>query len=259
MRNFILKILGRAFVGFLGIAILGLLSGCGAGDFWQALRANNEGVKAFEGKNLSGAEEHFVKGLSKTPFLSQLHHNLGFTFEAQKKMDEAIRSYKNAESLARSPVDLFAARFNLGAIYGQQKKIDDALFWYQRALEVAPDSVEVKTNIELLMRDQQQQQGKGGGDGENQQKDQDKKDQDQKDQKDKDNKKDDKQDPKDGKDQEKKPNPQGDAKYKPRPFKGELGENEVKKILGEIKQQEQRIRAEYNRKEMKERPRDKDW
>ena len=33
----------------------------------------------------------------------------------------------------------------------------------------------------------------------------------------------------------------------------------VKKILEELKQQEQKIRAEYNRKGAKERPRDKDW
>jgi hypothetical protein len=33
----------------------------------------------------------------------------------------------------------------------------------------------------------------------------------------------------------------------------------VKKILGEINQQEQKIRADYNRQDAKEAPRGKDW
>ena len=49
----------------------------------------------------------------------------------------------------------------------------------------------------------------------------------------------------------------GFAKFE---FKGELSRGDVKKILDEIKQQEQKIRAEYNKKnDYKERPRDKDW
>jgi len=38
-----------------------------------------------------------------------------------------------------------------------------------------------------------------------------------------------------------------------------LSPSDVNKILGELKQQEQRIRGEYNRKEAKEPPRGKDW
>jgi hypothetical protein len=122
-----------------------------------------------------------------------------------------------------------------------------------------PSSKEVKINIELLIQSQQ----KSG-------KSDDKDNKDKKDSKDKDkNGKD--QQPKEGDGKEDKENKDGkddkvdkkykdSAKYKPRPFDGkDLNEGDVKKILGEIKQQESKIRAEYNRKEMKERPRDKDW
>ena len=34
-------------------------------------------------------------------------------------------------------------------------RVDEALRLYQEALEIRPDSIEVKTNIELLMRQQQ--------------------------------------------------------------------------------------------------------
>jgi hypothetical protein len=126
---------------------------------------------------------------------------------------------------------------------------------YQKALEIIPSSNEVKTNIELLI---QQQQGQSGGEGQqnqpqqgDQQQNQDQKNQEGKDQKDQ---KDQEQDQKEGKQK------QQSQKYKPRPFNGkELSEGDVKKILGELKQQEEKIRAEYNRKDVKEQPRDKDW
>ena len=49
-------------------------------------------------------------------------------------------------------------------------------------------------------------------------------------------------------------------KYKPRPFQGDqLSEGDVKKILGELRSQEQKIRANYDKKERKEKKNDKDW
>jgi Ca-activated chloride channel family protein len=184
--------------------------------------------------------------------------------------EKAVQSYKEAERLAgieKNPQVLFMARFNLGQLYGKAKKYDEALNSYQKALELAPTSKEVKTNIELLI--QQQQQGGQGGDDKKDQENKDQKDQKDKDKKDQDKKdqdKDKKDQPDKDKDKDKKDKEKEDkkykenAKYKPRPFEGkDLSEADVKKILGELKQQEQKIRAEFNRKEQKEQPRDKDW
>lgn len=233
------------------IAILFLflaLSGCGVSSTWQALRENSAGVAALKAQNPGGASEHFITGLAGAPFEPVLHLNLGLSLDQQKKPDDAVKSYVVAEAMARNDVEKFIARFNLGEAYGRAKKIDEALMWYQRALEIKPDSLETKVNIELLINQQgkggqdQQQDGQGQGDQKQDSKDQNK-----------DNK-----DDKDKKDSDKKEYGQT-PKYQPRPFKGELNESEVKKILGEIRQQEQKIRAEFNRKEVKERPRDKDW
>lgn len=225
------------------------LSGCGVSSTWQALRENAAGVKLLQAQNPAGASERFITGLADAPFEPALHLNLGLALDQQKKSDDAIKSYIIAESLARTDQQRFLARFNLGEILGRAKKVDEALAWYQKALEIKPDSLETKVNIELLTNaqgqgqggdDQQDQQGEGKGESK----------QDPKDQK----------DDQDKKDSEDKPKEYGqNQKYKPRPFKGELSESEVKKILGEIRQQEQKIRAEFNRKDVKERPRDKDW
>lgn len=230
-----------------------LVSGCGVGSRWAAIRENRKGVEALKAEDAAAAGDHFIRGLAEQPFLSPFHHNLGLVLDIQKKPDESLNSYKNAERLAVDDDSRFLARFNLGEELGRAKKIDEALAWYQKALEIRPDSVETKTNIELLLKG-----GGGQGDG-----------QDQQDQRNQSGKSDQKKDGKDqqkdqqqdgeGQDQKKDKQYRNTPKYQPRPFKGEMSEADVKKILGEIRQQEQRIRAEYNRKDAKERPRDKDW
>ncbi|RYZ86954.1 MAG: hypothetical protein EOP06_13550 [Proteobacteria bacterium] len=187
------------------------------------------------------------------------------------------------------------ALFNEAQLLGRAKKVDEALALYVEALKINPASKEVKTNIELLIpKDQENQSGK---DDKKDQDQKDKKDDQKKDPKDdkkddkkdpsKDDKKNDKKDPKGDKDKDKekepdKPEDKKDEKDpkpedkdqkkdkpkeygqnpKPQPKKfdsKELNEGDVKKILQELKQQEQKIRAEFNRKEAKEQPRDKDW
>jgi Ca-activated chloride channel family protein len=223
----------------------------------SSVLSNRNGIEELKKSNPSGAQEKFLSGLSRNPFEARLHYNLALSFEALGQLDKAQASYETALKLAEhDPETRFSANFNLGLLAQKAKKKEEALHFYQEALNINPDSQETKTNIELLTQDQQ---GKGKGEG------------DQKDQKDQngegkgdspkdDDKKDDKKDgqePKDQKDQKKE---YGKNKPQPRKFKSEeLSQGDVNKILGEIKQQEQKIRAEFNRKEVKEKPRDKDW
>jgi hypothetical protein len=150
----------------------------------------------------------------------------------------------------------YVGNFNLAEINGRDKKVPEALAYYQAALEMKPDSMEAKTNIELLISQQQ-----SGGEGKDKKDDQDKKkdDKDKKDGKSDDkDKKDDKED-KDKKD-DKQPKQYGKNRPQPQKFKSEeLRQDDVNKILGEIRQQEQKIRQEYNKKVIKEQPNGKDW
>ncbi|WP_413560433.1 tetratricopeptide repeat protein [Bdellovibrio sp. HCB209] len=238
------------------------LTGCGNQPHLKTLSLNREGNADLTKQNFQGANTKYIEALRFNPFLSRLHNNLGLSFEGLQQAEKAQQSYAESGRLAEALKDremMFVARFNEAQLLGKAKKVDEAIALYQKALEIVPDSKETKTNIELLI---QQQQG-GGGQGENKDKKENqdgKGDQQQQDQKgDQDQNKDQKDDGKDGKDQKDKQY-QNSPKYKPRPFAGkELSEADVKKILGEIKQQESKIRADYNRKEVKEQPRDKDW
>lgn len=225
-----------------------LLVGCGAQPTWKTLRENHKGATAIQGMDGKLAELHLQTALEDRPFQPEVHLNLGVAARIQGKVEEAEKNYSNARRFAESgdPEIDFLSYYNTGEALQAAKNIDGALAAYQRALKFRPDSLETKTNIEMLL--QNGQGGQGEGDQKQQNPDQAGKDQEQKDG-----------DQDQEKEEDKPKERQVSKKYQPREFKGELSESDVRKILGEIKQQEQKIRADFNRKEAKERPRGKDW
>lgn len=212
---------------------------------WGAIRTNNQGVKNFANKKPAEAYGQFTEALAQLPFSAVIHYNLGTSFLASKEYDKALSEYREAIRLApgdsRSEKELrFLAHFNSAVALVEQKKIDEALNNYQAALESRPDSVETKTNIELLTTAQQG----GGGGGE------DKKEDDKKNDKSKDG------------DEKKTPQKFADPppKNQPKPFQSEkLSEQDVQRILEELKRQEEQVRAKMNREGAKDAPVEKDW
>lgn len=246
------------------ILILFFVSGC----FWENDPAPNEFILDFSARGdirSEKYEEALLKYLEMNeinPNRPSTHSNMGVLLGMFQKPDEAEKSLLHALILAKkfeNEEAIFSIYFNLGVLYGAQKKIALALENYQQALEVQPTSVETKTNIELLIQQQQNQQGEGESnsqdpnqqkqDGQNQQK----KDDQQGDKKDED--KEDESKPKEDQTRENSP------RYKPRPYQGDqLSEGDVKKILGELRNQEQKIRANFDKKEKgKSRDNEKDW
>lgn len=198
----------------------------------SAVNANRKGVTQLtEGQSYSAMNE-FLNALESEPFNAIVHLNLGLAFEMNKEPDKAHKEYQQALKYAKDPETRFFANFNSGQVVGDSN-VDLALSYYQAALEDNPNSLETKQNIELLT---QQSQGKGKG-----------------------NKKDQKDNSED--DQEQDPNAQrtNEPREKPKPFDSkEMTEDDVKRILQELKNQEQSIRARQE-KQGKEAPLGKDW
>lgn len=219
-------------------------------SLWYDYKARH----ALQDKNPEMAMEYELKILENEPNSVQTHSNLGIVFDYLQKKDESGQSFDNSLELLERykdqlyPSDVFQIYYNLGLRFQNAKETEKALQYYQKALEINPASMETKHNIELLI--QQQQSGGGGGQGENQNKDkQGKPDQDPKEG-----------DDKDKKDKDQTQDRQQTSKYKPRPYQGDkLSEADVKKILGELSQQDKKIRANYNKKDRKEDKNAKDW
>ncbi len=246
---------------FLGLVIYSLLPKPWTNQlesrlYWRAFLNNEKGLRAFEAKDLGLATNQWAEALSTSPGLMPLHYNLGLGWQLMSRSDEALKSYNFLlKSPQAEPALKFDSNFNMGALFQAGKQVDSALSSYQAALNIEPQSRETKINIELLIQQQQ-----GGGKGENKDQSQGSKgDQDQKqdpgkDEKDKDKPGQNEQEKEEKKEYAKNPKPE-----KPQFNSEQLSQSDVNKILGEIKQQEQKIRAEYNKKESKEQPRDKDW
>ena len=233
----------RRFVCFLVLLVFWEVSHAARARELEGIRRNNEGVKNLEHEDSAHAEESFLKGLASDPFNPVLHMNLGWSYEAQKHYDRAIKEYESVLRAPHVPEDLkFTAHFNAGNAAAQNQDIPLALRHYQAALDLKPDSKEVKTNIELLFQGGSGK-GKGGsGNGENQNQDQ---NQDQSQNQ--------------GENQDPNPNKQNGQN---KPFQSEnLTKEDVRKILEELKSQEKKIRAqEYSEKGSKEAPSGgKDW
>lgn len=258
----------------LSVSILFLfLTGCSQTDptlsvLWQDFQARRQ-LKA---EKFEEALQSYYNVIEMNPYMAGTHSNIGVILNYVQRPEDALKSLEHALQVAKENKDVnseFAVQFNLGVYYGATKKVEQALEHYQAALDIVPGSIEAKTNIELLV-----QQNQSGQDGENSDKDQqnqngqsgnsqNKDNKDNKDQKNdsEDQKKDQKKDgdkdenKDDGKKRENSP------KYKPRAFKGEeLSEGDVKKILGELRNQEQKIRANFEKKEKgKTKRNEKDW
>jgi tetratricopeptide (TPR) repeat protein len=267
----------------LSLIISGLivLSSCAKNEpslsvLWQDMEAR----KQLQAERYEEALQSYYELVEKNPDLAGTHSNIGVILNFIQRPEDALKSLEHALTVAKEnkdPAAEFAVHFNLGVYFGANKDVDQALEHYQAALEIVPSSIEAKTNIELLVQQQQKQQGEGGeqsqkdqqnqngqsGDSQNQDN---KNDRDNKDEK-KDGADDKKKDDKDkGENEEEKKENEGkkrenSPKYKPRAFQGEeLSEGDVKKILGELRNQEQKIRANFEKKEKgKTKRNEKDW
>ena len=257
--------IGSAFAGFFGATAFAFGP--------PSVESNNEGLKRYKAEEYQEAFTGFADALARDPFNPIYHLNLGDSFFKGGDYPKAMAEYESVERNPKAAQELkFQALFNAGNASVEAKDIPRALQFYQKALSLKPDSLETKTNIELALKDEEKQKKSGddkkddkkGGSGDKDKKDNkkddkgDSKNKDPKDQKDK-------KDPKDEKDQGKKPDANKDQpKPKPTPqgFKSpSLSENDVSRILEELKRQEQEIRARQY-KENKKAPEsqiEKDW
>ena len=219
---------------------------------------NNQGLAELKAKNYYTAVEKFAAALGLNPYSAEVQINFAIALENLGKTEEALRALQSSAKISDNPEVKFISEYNQGVLLSKGEDKDQAISHYQNALDINPESFETKVNIELLT-------GENGGKGKSDKQDKDQKDnQDKKDKGDgKENEKDQK-DPK-GKDKGEDPKEDQPKKYgkknpQPKPFKSEeLTQGDVNKILNELRQQEQKIRAEFNKKIIKEKPRDKDW
>jgi tetratricopeptide (TPR) repeat protein len=255
-----------------------------------------KGNQQLQENNFVDAEAEYRNAISENPVNSVSKFNLGNAYFKNKKTDEALARYQQAQKVAETKEGKHKAFHNIGNSYMQQKQYDKAIEAYKNALRNNPKDEETRYNL-ALAKEKKKEQDKE--DEKNKDKNKDKKDQkknkdkkDQKDGKNKDDKDSDKKDDQgkkeDKKDSDKKGDDQKDKKQddqgkkdenkdkqddkkqdksdqkkkeQPKQQPGQLSPQQVQSLLDAMNNQEKKLQEKMNAKEAKGVPvkNEKDW
>ena len=86
--------------------------------------------------------------IRKRPENWRAHHNLGRALEREKRLEEAVPSYRQA---TRIKPDFVQAYNSLGAVLAQQGKKEEAIESYRRALGIDPNVASVHNNLGAVL------------------------------------------------------------------------------------------------------------
>lgn len=232
----------RTAAGLLvGFAALGLAAPARAAD---VASRNNEGNTKYEQKKYDEALRLYTDAQAIKPSAPELHYNIGNVLFRKGELDKAVEEYLRAQAGA-DPRLRQAATYNRGNALLQQGKAQDAVNAYVQALRLDPADKDAKRNLELalkLLQQQQQQQ------------------QDKEQQKDDPQKKPDsqQQEPKPAKPQDQKPD-QKDQQEEKKP--GQMSEEEARQILQALKENEKEGVKKHAKAQAPPHPRhpEEDW
>ena len=128
-----------------------------ANYYWNMFTGQN----AYKSGNYGKAEESFVKALKDRPDDPAALYNMGSTYIKMDKLKEAAAALNKAVEVGNKNIQA-KSEYNLGDISFQNKKLDESLKHYINAVDLAPDDVDAKYNIqvvqELLKKQKQKQQ-----------------------------------------------------------------------------------------------------
>lgn len=247
-----------------------------------------QGNQDLQKDDFVNAEAAYRNAISENPSNSVSKFNLGNAYFKNKKTNEALTRYNQAQKVATTKLEKQKAFHNMGNGFMQQKKYANAIEAYKNALRNNPKDNESRYNLALAKKKKEEQDKE---DEKNKDKNKDNKDnKDKKDDKNKEDKDSDKKDDKgkedkkkdqDGKDDKKDKDKKKEDKAKeddkkekqedkpgkdkkeekPKPQKGQLSPQQVQSLLEAMNNQEKKLQEKMNAKKQKGVPvkNEKDW
>ncbi len=188
-----------------------------------------EANNSYNKRNYTDAEVDYKKALAINKNFAEAMFGLGDAMYDQKRYDEAIKQFEQAEKTLKDTAQKAQAMHNIGNAYMQLEKYDEAINAYKKALKYNPKDRDTKYNLAYANLKKKEQQEK-----KNQ--------------------------------QQKQPNQQNQQQKpqegnQPKEAKGSLTNEQAEKILEALKNAEQKTQEKVQKKEGKpnERKREKDW
>jgi Ca-activated chloride channel homolog len=222
---------------FLAATLLALSSGAmGEAHADPAASKNNEGNRLYDRKQYDDALKLYTDAQVSRPEAPELHYNIGNVLYRKGELDKALEEYLKAQG-AKQPRLGQEATFNRGNALVRMGRFQEAVDAYVQALRARPDDRDAKKNLELalqLLKEQQQKK-------QDQQQDDSSK--------------------KESKQPQQQPQSQGDQK-KPQPQKapGQISEEEAKRILDALRDEEKEgVKRHAQATAPERRPPEEDW
>ena len=137
-------------------------------------RKNEEGNRLFEKGEYEEALKRYQEAQVEDPESPYLHFNAGDAFYKMGDFEAAMQEFGRA--LNGKDASLQAGTYyNLGNTFFRQQKLQEAAEAYKKSLELRPDDLDAKINLELVqeMLEQQQQQQQQQQQGEDDQSEED--------------------------------------------------------------------------------------
>ena len=218
-----------------------------------------QGNNLYQQKQYKEASNAYMKAISKSPNYTPGIFNLGNALYQQKQYEGARKVLDNAVKLDTNRLGKSAANYNIGNTYMAEKKWEEAIDAYKKTLRTNPQDAEAKYNLSYAQQ-MLKKQG-GGGKNDKDKKDDKKDDKNKKDQQNKDDKdkKDDKKEDKDKKDQQNKDDKKDEQDKKLEPQSSKLSEKQAEQLLNALQQEEKKLQDKHKKAKGVPVKVDKDW
>ena len=130
---------------------------------------NDKGIIALQNKDFQTAQKYFQKNVESGFLDDRPYLNLGLSYDLLNQPLKAFEIYKIVSSSKNRSLGAFFSYFNQAELYGRLGNLEKAIQNYQSALGFKQKEKEIKTNIELLFKDNRQGgSGKSESDSKNQ-------------------------------------------------------------------------------------------
>jgi Ca-activated chloride channel homolog len=206
-----------------------------------------EGNSEYHKKNYADAEKKYQEAYQKNDENFKSGFNLGAAYYRQEKFDEAIEQFQTVSKMTEDKELKAKSLHNLGNSYFKKEKYNESIEAYKNALKNNPKDMDTRKNLsralQKLQEQQEQEQNKDKEDKE------DKKDEEKKDDKNENKDKNENQENKDNKDQ----------KEQEQPKKDELTKEEAERLLEAIKNDEEQLQQQLQKKKGQRINIEKDW
>ena len=236
-----------------------LLALCCISWSYSAARKNSEGNRLYKEGKYEEALKNYQKAMTEAPEKPELYFNIGDALFKQSQFPEAVKLYERSAGGGKADLqsnvfyNIGNAKYRIGRKGSDTDSLKEAVACYERSLEINPNDMDAKYNLEFVKRElkklEEQQQKQG-------QKEQEKKEQQKKEQQKKEQEK---------KEQEKKEQQKTEGeKPKPQPVGTqtpvELTKDQAEYLLKAF-EREQRNPADFIKAQIKPVPHrvEKDW